>query len=73
MPFSSVLYLSFPSPLSLSSLGLVSSLQACLSLLLEEQLGTELGLELGPVLVLELVWAISDHLVPREFSSPCSL
>ena len=69
MPFSSVLYLSFPSPLSLSSLGLVSSLQACLSLLLEEQLGTELGLELGPVLVL----AISDHLVPREFSSPCSL
>jgi len=71
MPFSSVLYLSFPSPLSLSSLGLVSSLQACLSLLLEEQMGTELGLELGPVLV--LVWAISDHLVPREFSSPCSL
>tara|TARA_B110000285_G_C14817293_1_gene464808 strand:- start:409 stop:624 length:216 start_codon:yes stop_codon:yes gene_type:complete len=70
MPFSSVLYLSFPSPLSLSSLGLVSSLQACLSLLLEEQLGTELGLELGPVL--ELVLAISDHLVPREFSSPCS-
>jgi len=71
MPFSSVLYLSFPSPLSLSSLGLVSSLQACLSLLLEEQMGTELGLELGPVLV--LVWAISDHRVLREFSSPCSL
>jgi len=71
MPFSSVLYLSFPSPLCLSSLGLVSSLQACLSLLLEEQMGTELGLELGPVL--ELVLAISDHLVPREFSSPCSL
>jgi len=71
MPFSSVLYLSFPSPLSLSSLGLVSSLQACLSLLLEEQMGTELGLELGPVL--ELVLAISDHRVLREFSSPCSL
>jgi len=52
MLFSSVLYLSFPSPLSLSSLGLVSSLQACLSLLLEEQMGTELGLELGPVLEL---------------------